>query len=114
MRTYASFLSLVLVLWQSAKHSDEMHHHSEPLLNLGTVSFPISCSAEAQKRFEFGVALPHSYWYEEAEKQFEAIAAIDPGWAMAYWGQAMTLHRPAYSQPSVQDLKRGWELVQKA
>jgi hypothetical protein len=64
--------------------------------------------------FEFGVALLHSYWYEEAEKQFEAIAAIDPGCAMAYWGQAMTLHRSAYSQPSVQDLKRGWELVQKA
>jgi tetratricopeptide (TPR) repeat protein len=33
---------------------------------------------------------------------------------MAYWGQAMTLHRPAYSQPSQQDLKLGRELVHKA
>ena len=91
-----------------------MHHHPEPLEKLGTVSFPISCSSEVQKPFELGVALLHSYWYEEAERQFEQVAGKDPTCAMAYWGQAMTLHRPAYSQPSQQDLKRGAQLVQKA
>src|SRR6266403_2761982 len=45
---------------------------------------------------------------------YKEVAAKDPACAMAYWGQAMTVHRPAYSQPSEQDLKRGWELVQKA
>jgi tetratricopeptide (TPR) repeat protein len=114
MKTHALFLGLFLALCQSAQHSDEMHHHAEPLEKLGAVSFPISCSSEAQKPFELGVALLHSYWYEEADKQFKEVAAKDPACAMAYWGQAMTLHRPAYSQPSEQDLKRGWELVQKA
>jgi len=114
MKTYALFLGLVLALCQSAEDSGEMHHHAESIEKLGTVSFPISCSLEVQKPFELGVALLHSYWYEEADKQFKEVAAKDPACAMAYWGQAMTLHRPAYSQPSEQDLKRGWELVQKA
>jgi tetratricopeptide (TPR) repeat protein len=60
------------------------------------------------------VALLHSYWYEEAEKQFEEVAAKDPTCAMAYWGQAMTFHRPAYSRPSEQDLRRGTELILRA
>ena len=114
MKTCALFLGLVLALCKSAQNSREIHHHAESIEKLGTVSFPISCSAEAQKPFELGVALLHSYWYEEAERQFEAVAAKDPSCAMAYWGQAMTLHRPAYSQPSEQDLKRGWELILKA
>jgi tetratricopeptide (TPR) repeat protein len=108
------FLSWVLVFSLSPQDSPELHHHSEPIEKLGKVSFPISCSPEVQKPFELGVALLHSYWYEEAEKQFEEVAAKDPACAMAYWGQAMTLHRPEYSQPSEQDLHRGWELVQKA
>jgi tetratricopeptide (TPR) repeat protein len=114
MKSCTLFLGLILALCQSKQYSGEMHHHAEPLEKLGTVSFPISCSSEVQKPFELGVALLHSYWYEEAEKQFEEVAAKDPACAMAYWGQAMTLHRPAYSQPSQQDLKRGRELVHKA
>jgi len=114
MKSCTLILGLILALCQSAQHPAEMHHHPEPLEKLGTVSFPISCSSEVQKPFELGVALLHSYWYEEAERQFEQVAGKDPTCAMAYWGQAMTLHRPAYSQPSQQDLKRGAQLVQKA
>jgi hypothetical protein len=109
-----NFCCLIWVICQSAQYSGEMHHRAEPLEKLGTISFPISCSSEVQKPFELGVALLHSYWYEEAERKFEEVAAKDPACAMAYWGQVRTLHRPAYSQPSEQDLKRGRELVQTA
>jgi hypothetical protein len=91
MKTYALSLGLVLALCQSARNSAEMHHHAESIEKLGTVPFPISCSAEVQKSFELGVALLHSYWYEEAEKQFKEVAAKDPACAMASWGRAMTL-----------------------
>ena len=51
--------------------ADEGHdHHDMAESELGTVHFPVSCSAEAQKTFEKGVALLHSFWYEEAEKRF--------------------------------------------
>jgi hypothetical protein len=33
---------------------------------LGTVHFPVSRTPEVLKNFEKGVALLHSFWYEEA------------------------------------------------
>jgi hypothetical protein len=47
-----------------------------------------------QAPFERGVALLHSFWYEEAQKQFRAVAAADPQCAMAEWGLAKTEWRP--------------------
>ncbi len=62
--------------------------------SLGTVHMPISCAASVQAPFERGVALLHSFWYEEAQKQFAAVAAADPTCAIAQWGLAMTEWRP--------------------
>ena len=92
----------------------ETHHHAEPVEKLGTVSFPISCRAEMQRPFERGVALLHSFWYDEAEKQFAEIARKDPQCAMAYWGEAMSFYHQLWDRPDDAHLKRGWELVQKA
>ena len=60
----------------------------------GTIRMPISCAPAVQRPFERGVALLHSFWYEEAEKQFKAVAEADPSCAMAEWGLAMTEWRP--------------------
>jgi len=66
---------------------DQAHHHHEDLTTaqLGTVVFPVSCSPAVQKPFERGVALLHSFWYEEAEKEFTQIAVDDPNCVMAHW-----------------------------
>jgi hypothetical protein len=54
--------------------ADESYHHEDLTAEqLGTVHFPVSCSASSQKAFERGVALLHSFWYEEAEKEFVQI-----------------------------------------
>jgi tetratricopeptide (TPR) repeat protein len=60
----------------------------------GAIHMPVSCAPAVQKPFERGVALLHSFWYEEAEKQFRAVAQADPTCAMAEWGLAMTEWRP--------------------
>jgi tetratricopeptide (TPR) repeat protein len=57
---------------------------------LGTVSFEISCRPAVKQEFNRGVALLHSFWYGEAQRAFEKVAAADPECAMAYWGEAMT------------------------
>lgn len=62
-------------------------------LRLGTVDFPTSGSPAAQPHFLYGVAALHSFWYEEALEAFGRAAAIDPDFAMAYWGEAMCYHR---------------------
>ena len=60
----------------------------------GTVDFPVSCKPAAQPEFIRGVALLHSFFYEEARRSFTAAAEKDPGCAMAQWGIAMTWWHP--------------------
>ena len=55
---------------------------------LGTVEFPVSCTAGAQESFTRGVALLHSFTYEESEEAFRDATARDPRCAMAHWGLA--------------------------
>jgi tetratricopeptide (TPR) repeat protein len=87
--------------------ADEGHHHEELTQDqLGTVHFPVSCTPEAQKTFEKGVALLHSFWYEEAEKTFLDAQKQDPKCAMAHWGEAMSLWHQLWDQPKEGTIKR--------
>ncbi len=105
----------LLLLLPFVSLADDTHQHYDPNAKLGAVSFPVpSCSAEVQKPFERGVALLDSFWYEEAGKQFKAVAAQDPHCAMAYWGEAMSLYHQLWNRPDDATVKQGWELVQKA
>ncbi len=92
---------------------DQMHHH-EAGDKLGKVSFPISCAPGSQKLFERGIALLHSFGYEEAEQQFVELSHQDPACAMAHWGIAMSLFHQIWERPQESTLKRGHEEVEKA
>src|SRR5450432_3822329 len=88
--------------------ADEDHHHEELTPDqLGTVHFPVSCSPSAQKTFERGVALLHSFWYEEAEKDFAQVELDDPQCAMAQWGLAMSQWHQLWNHPDAATLKKG-------
>src|SRR5580700_8348991 len=97
-------LSIVCAVPLSAQ-DDQMHHH-EPTDQLGKVSFPISCAPGSQKAFEHGIALLHSFGYEEAEQQFVELAQKDPACAMAHWGIAMSLFHQIWERPTESTLKR--------
>lgn len=94
--------------------ADDEHHHFDPSEKLGTISFPVSCSASVQKPFERGVALLHSFAYDEARQQFQEVAATDSHCAMAYWGQAMSLYHQLWSRPTEADMTQGWKLIEQA
>jgi len=49
---------------------------------------------QAQAPFVRGVLFLHSFEYDDAIDQFRQAQKIDPGFAMAYWGEAL-----AYDQP---------------
>jgi hypothetical protein len=95
---------------------DKSHHHHEDLTaaQLGTVTFPVSCAPAVQKPFERGVALLHSFWYEEAEKEFQHIAADDPHCAMAHWGIAMSLWHQLWNHPDEKIIQHGFDEVHQA
>ena len=96
--------------------ADEGHQHHEELTQeqLGTVHFPVSCTPEAQKTFEKGVALLHSFWYEEAEKTFVQVEKQDPKCAMSGWGQAMSLWHQLWNRPNVATIERAQTILKKA
>ena len=82
---------------------------------LGTVRFPVSCSAQAQQQFNRAVAMLHSFWFPQAPKAFLAVSQTDPACAMAYWGIAISQRgNPLVSAPAAPALKRGWEAIEKA
>src|SRR3974377_1160285 len=69
------------------------------------VDFAISCGSMSQKAFKHAVWTLHSFWYPEALEEFTAIAASEPGCAMAYWGIAMSHWYPLWFPPSPAALK---------
>ncbi len=119
-RTWVLISSLILSFTAFAPRGladdDQGHHHHEDLTTaqLGTVSFPVSCAPEVQKPFERGVALLHSFWYEEAEKEFSQIAVDDPHCVMAHWGVAMSLWHQLWNQPDAKIIQRGVDEIHEA
>ncbi len=82
---------------------------------LGIVSFPTSCTAAAQPKFDRAVALLHSFWFQTALDGFADTAKTDPGCAMAHWGTAMTLlGNPLAGPPSPKALAEGAAAVDRA
>jgi tetratricopeptide (TPR) repeat protein len=106
-------LCLVLPVVCASSVLAEEHHHIDSNQKLGTISFPTSCASTVQKPFERGVALLHSFWFDEAYKQFQNVAEQDPQCAIAHWGEAMSLFRQLWGRPEESDLKNGLDLVRK-
>src|SRR5581483_6532800 len=108
-------LSLFAILLSFPALADEGQHHEElSSEQLGTVHFPVSCDTAVQKPFERGVALLHSFWYEEAQKQFEHVAEHDPKCAMAHWGMAMSLWHQLWNHPDKATVEKGLKEVKAA
>jgi tetratricopeptide (TPR) repeat protein len=98
---------LVCAFGLPALADEGMHHEDLTEAQVGTVQFPVSCAPEVQKPFERGVALLHSFWYEEAQKEFEQIVKDDPKCAMAHWGVAMSLWHQLWNHPEPDVVKHG-------
>ena len=109
-------LSSLFTLSSFADDDKDKEHRHEDLTEtqLGTVHFPISCAASEQKPFSRGVALLHSFWYEEAEKEFLQIAKDDPRCAMAHWGIAMSIWHQLWNEPDAKVLARGLDETRAA
>ena len=75
-----------------AQDDDHAAHekHSDKARSLGHVSFPNSGNAAAQKPFLEGVALIHSFEYEDAVEAFHRAENADSGFALPYWMEALT------------------------
>ena len=84
------------------------------LSKVGSVHFPTTCDPAVQKEFERGLALLHSFFYEEARRVFTSVAEKDPQCAIAQWGIAMTYWHPIWTPPDSSELAAGRAAVARA
>lgn len=84
------------------------------LRSVGAVNFPTSCDPAVQPEFVRGVALLHSFFYEEARRVFTTVAQRDPACAMAQWGIAQTWWHPIWTPPSPEEMIAGREAAERA
>nr|MDQ5872630.1 hypothetical protein [Acidobacteriota bacterium] len=114
-RTRALVIPAALLVCAARVLADTGHDHKEgDPTKLGTVRFPISCGAAAQRKFNVALAMLHSFWYAKSEKAFSDIAAADPGCAMAHWGVAMSRFHQIWYAPPPDDRKAGAAAVEAA
>lgn len=65
---------------------------------LGAIDFPTSGASAAQAPFIRGVLLLHSFEYQDAAQAFREAQRIDSGFALAYWGEALTYTHPLWEE----------------
>jgi tetratricopeptide (TPR) repeat protein len=85
-----------------------------PEKGIGNVHMPISCGADANARFDRGLALMHSFWYDRALSEFDATIKTHPDCAIAYWGAAMTYNHPLWDVPTETDVRAARAYLDRA
>src|SRR6476661_8563134 len=108
--------TVFLLIGSFAASGAETSSAPEPgdLRAAGKIEFPITSGADIRPEFERGVALLHSFFYEDARRIFTAAAEKDPNCAMAQWGIAMTWWHPIWTPPTPEEMKAGMTAIDKA
>jgi len=77
--------------------------------DLSSLRFPTSGTPDAQREFLRGLSALHSFWYPEARRHFERAQELDPDFAMASWGVAMSYAHPIWHHVVVPRGRRALE-----
>ncbi len=106
LRKLPDFSAILLLFFFTAcqpggKNETESAH-------LGTLEFDVTGSEEAKVRFNEAMLLLHSFEYTDAAEAFQQTIALDSTFAMAYWGEAMSLNHALWQE---QDFEKGIEVL---
>ncbi len=101
-------LALAALLLPLAAHAQHAGHDmtASPAMDagpttdliLGRIDVRTSATGAAAREIETGMLALHSFWYEEARDHFQAAGRLDPGAALALWGEAATHDHPLWNQ----------------
>jgi hypothetical protein len=76
---------------------------------LGTIDFPTSASAAAQPAFLAGTKALYNFEFDLAAEAFQQAQKADPGFALAYWGEAMSFNHPLWAEQDLAKARRALE-----
>ena len=102
----ANISSISCIVQRYLLEPDTTRQISPLFSNLGDHHFQITTNSEmAQKFFDQGLILLYGFNHAEAHRSFLEAARLDPGCAMAYWGQAYALG-PNINDPEPDEARR--------
>ena len=105
-------LAPVALALATGTHAHDGHKESEDssLASVGAQYMVMETSANEAAREPFlrGLALLHNFEYGRAADAFREAQVADPGFVMAYWGEAMTYNHPLWEQ---QDRAKALEVL---
>ena len=73
---------------------------------LGTINFPTSAKPAAQEPFLVGTKALYNFEFDIAAEAFQQSQKADPGFALAYWGEAMSYNHPLWAQQDLAAARR--------
>ena len=95
-------LACALACLAPAQAHDEKPSPSAVVGDLGETTFPTSGAPAAQADFLRGLLLLHSFEFDDARRSFQAALDKDPGFVMAYWGEALSYNMPIWGEQDLQ------------
>ena len=95
-----SLAGAALLLAASAQAQEGREHADKGTASVGAEHMVMQTTASEAARAPFlnGLALLHSFEYGRAAASFREAQAADPGFVMAYWGEAMTHNHPLWDE----------------
>jgi hypothetical protein len=113
LTSLATTAAWLLTVSSATAQAPDAHQHGAG--RLGRVSFPVSCTPEAQRRFQHAMGVLHSFWFEEGPRAFGAVLEADSNCAMAHWGLALNAWgNPFAGGPSGAALIKGTQAAERA
>jgi pimeloyl-ACP methyl ester carboxylesterase/tetratricopeptide (TPR) repeat protein len=111
----ATAVTVIAPVSDTSVRAQETGSIAPELTGLGTLHMPVTTSVPgAQRFFDQGLRLLYAFNHAEAIRAFREAARLDPGLAMAYWGQALALG-PNLNAPMTQENGRlAYAAVQQA
>src|SRR5437867_7702197 len=73
---------------------------------LGTINFPTSAKLAAQAPFLVGTKALYNFEFDIAAEAFQQPQKAEPGFALAYWGEAMSYNHPLWAQQDLAAARR--------
>ena len=85
---------------EPAGHPGLEHHAELPSVEgqVGVVHFANSGAERAQPAFQRGLALLHSFEYSAARREFQQAETLDPSFALAVWGEALSYNHTLWHE----------------
>lgn len=108
IKFFIAVFTIFILAWSGCANEQKEQLQTK---NLGELQFEVTGNPDAQPHFEEGLLLLHSFEFEDARAAFQKAREIDPDFAMAYWGEAMTHNHPLWRN---QDYEKGRAVLDSA